>query len=78
VMRCTDDFQPDDFSSLRTAESRAFMSVRRSKGVGKADIFALFRDGKADGRRAVYSVMTYQGASARVFASLPDCLSCPA
>ena len=48
VMRCTDDFQPDDFSSLRTADSRALISVRRSKGVGKADIFALFCDGKAD------------------------------
>jgi hypothetical protein len=54
------------------------ISVSRSKGVGKADKIAPFRDGKADRRRAVYSVMTCQDASARMFASLPDCLSCPA
>ena len=78
VMRCTDDFQPDDFSSFLTAARRFVISVSRSKGVGKADKIAPFRDGKADRRRAVYSVMTCQDASARMFASLPDCLSCPA
>ena len=78
VMRCTEDFQPDDFSSLRTAEKRLFMSARRSKGVGKADKIAPVRDEKADWRRAVYTFMTYQDASARFGALLPHRLSFPA
>ena len=74
VMRCTDDFQPDDFSSLRTADSRAFMSVRRSKGVGKADKIAPFCDGKADRearRLQRHDVSGRISARVRITAGLP-------
>ena len=50
------------------------MSVRRSKGVGKADIFALFRDGKADRearRLQRHDVSGRISARVRITAGLP-------